>query len=137
MKRLFRQTAIALIAASAFALSGCNVISNLIGLDPAAATDTPTGINQYPSAVVLASSYSVAVNSPSPAMLTGEYSTDPNGDALSYAWSVSPFCMVMPNPDMNAQMAFFPPSAGTYTVTLTVTDGRGGSSTATASISAY
>jgi hypothetical protein len=65
------------------------------------------------------------------------HASDPDGDALSYAWTVA----AQPaggngsiDPTPSPTTAFSATRAGTYTVRLTVSDGRGGSTSATTNL---
>ncbi len=63
--------------------------------------------------------------------LDGTTSTDPDGSVASYAWDLGDGSTAT-----GATTAYTYPAAGTYTVTLTVTDDRGGSAVTTRTVTA-
>lgn len=65
----------------------------------------------------------------SPLRVDASTSSDADGDTLSYAWNFGDN-----NTTTGVTATNYYMTAGTYTVTLTVTDGRGGSDTATAEV---
>ncbi len=84
---------------------------------------TPTQENRQPTAVIT-SFTSGLVNQPF--AFDGGSSTDPDGDALTYAWQFGDGAVAAGVGVTRTYTA-----TGSFTVTLTVSDGRGGSSTAT------
>ena len=100
-----------------------------VGAYEADATPPP---NQDPVANIVANPTSVGAgdNNQTVVTLNGLGSSDPDGDALTYAWTVpsGTFVMGTTNTDSVIQVTF--PGSGDYTITLTVDDGRGGSNTA-------
>jgi len=75
--------------------------------------------NRPPRAVACMASSTAKVNAT--VSLDGRNSTDPNGDTLSYAWNFGDSTSATGSTAGHAYAA-----AGTYTITLTVRDGRGG-----------
>jgi hypothetical protein len=61
--------------------------------------------------------------------------TDPDGDALTYAWSVSDG--TIDDPTVNPMVWTTPYSDGIYEITVTVDDGNGGSDMKTQSVTVY
>jgi glucose/arabinose dehydrogenase/endonuclease YncB( thermonuclease family) len=88
------------------------------------------GSNQFPTAVPLASPS--AGLTPLSVQFTGSGSTDPNGDPLTYTWS---FGDGSPNSTQVSPQHTYATN-GTYTASLTVNDGRGGTDTKTVVITA-
>jgi len=86
--------------------------------NPVPAPIDPTG-NRPPTAVAGASPLPAARNSP--VTFTAAGSVDRNGDALSYAWKFGDGATASGVTATHAYAA-----AGTYTASLTVSDGRGG-----------
>jgi len=75
--------------------------------------------NRPPKAVAWTASSTAKVNTA--ISLDGRNSMDPNGDALTYAWNFGDGATATGSTAGHAYAA-----AGTYTITLTVRDGRGG-----------
>ena len=65
-----------------------------------------------------------------PVEVDGSQSDDPDGDLLTYTWNYN----TATGPLVGKQVTFTFDTVGTYEVTLTVEDGRGGSDTSTAEI---
>ena len=88
---------------------------------------TPPPVNHAPTAVVSAN----PTSGPAPlaVALNGAGSTDPDGDALTYAWSFGDGTQ-----GTGATVSHAYAARGTYTATLTVSDGRGGSHGASVTI---
>lgn len=86
----------------------------------------PAQTNASPSAVILSAD---RVAAGQPLLLNGGASSDPDGDPLAFLWSFEGGGTAAGE---SASHTFA--GAGTFTVSLTVTDGRGGSDTATRSI---
>lgn len=61
--------------------------------------------------------------------------TDPDGDALTYTWSVSDG--TIDDPTVNPMVWTTPSSDGIYEITLTVNDGNGGTDTEIISVTVY
>lgn len=78
--------------------------------------------NRAPNAAVWADQ--TAAKAGVPVSLDGRNSTDPDGDTLSYAWNFGDGTTAAGSTASHTY-----PAAGTYTVTLTVRDGRGGVAT--------
>ena len=91
-------------------------------------TVTQVGGNNSPVAKLTATP--VTGNSPLVVALSGTGSTDADGDALTYSWT---FGDGTTGTGISANHTY---AAGTYTVTLTVNDGKGGTGNATTSITA-
>lgn len=83
--------------------------------------------NQPPIAMATASS--TAGVTPFSTTLSGTGSVDPDGDTLSYSWNFGDG-----ESGLGASLSHAYLHPGTYTATLTVSDGRGGCATATVSI---
>lgn len=81
------------------------------------------GTNGQPTAAFTSSTNGLTVS------VNGSTSTDPDGDPLSYAWTFGDGATAT---GVTASRTYA--AAGTYTVGLTVTDGRGGSSSTTRSL---
>lgn len=82
----------------------------------------PVGLNAAPTAAAGPDQSVTQTTGPTSVTLNGAGSTDPDGDNLTYAWT-GPFVEATatgPNPIVS----FAGP--GTYTITLTVSDGNGG-----------
>ncbi len=80
-----------------------------------------TVLNQAPEALLDGPSLSIAGES---VTFTGTGSTDPDGDALTYAFEIiDPDGQIMGAVTDGADMTFAPEPLGTYQVALTVTDG--------------
>ena len=84
--------------------------------------------NQAPTAVISGAASGVAGVE---LQFDGRGSSDPDGDALTYAWAFG----VTGATSTSDAPAFIYPDAGTFTVTLTVTDTAGNSDAATRSMS--
>lgn len=104
---------------------------NLTGLPPVglgeAATNCGAGVNQLPVAVASASETEGAA--PLSVVLNGTSSYDTDGSVVTYAWTWAGGSATGPTPRV-----VFP--AGTYVVTLTAIDDRGGAGTSTVNVSA-
>ena len=100
-----------------------------VGAYEADATPPP---NQDPVADIVANPTSVGAgdNNQTVVTLNGLGSSDPDGDALTYAWTVQSGTFVMGTTDTDSVIQVTFPGSGAYTITLTVDDGRGGSNTA-------
>jgi hypothetical protein len=102
--------------------------------------DPPTGIeNQAPTAQVTASPDSVPQGDGNQTVVTidGSASSDPDGDTLSFSWVVpsGTFEAGTTGSDAVVQVTF--PGAAPYEVTLTVSDGNGGSDAASVTIDIF
>ncbi|MCU0257071.1 MAG: PKD domain-containing protein, partial [Vicinamibacterales bacterium] len=86
----------------------------------------PAQTNGAPTAVIVAADRVLAGR---PLLVNGGASSDPDGDPLTFAWSVEGG-----ESATGANAAFTFASAGTVTLSLTVRDGRGGTGAATKSI---
>lgn len=86
--------------------------------------------NGTPAARVTANPTAGAV--PLAVSFIGSESTDPDGDALSYSWNFGDGSAAATGPTVSHTYM----TSGTYTATLTVADGRGGSSNASVEITA-
>jgi serine protease len=80
-------------------------------------------VNGQPTAAFTSSTSGLTVS------VNGSSSTDPDGDPLTYAWTFGDGSTAT---GVTASRTY--PAAGTYTVGLTVSDGRGGSSTTSRSV---
>jgi len=100
------------------------------------AADVPPPANRAPVAQAGAPA---AADVGSPVALDGRASSDADGDALAYAWQLSTApagsAATIANAS-SAQATLAPDVAGSYTVTLTVTDGRGGSASSSVTVTA-
>jgi hypothetical protein len=81
------------------------------------------GTNSQPTAAFTSSTNGLTVS------VNGSSSTDPDGDPLTYAWTFGDGSTAT---GVTASRTYA--AAGTYTVGLTVSDGRGGSSSTTRSV---
>ncbi len=88
--------------------------------------------NRVPNAVIMANPTVVAAgdNHATVVTLDGTGSSDPDGDMLSFSWTVpmGQFVNGTSATDPSAQVTF--PGTAPYTVTLVVNDGKGGTDTA-------
>lgn len=91
---------------------------------PSAPTPPPAGSNQPPVASFTAAAATIAAGSP--LAFDGSASADPDGDPLAHHWSFGDSTH-----GSSAKLAHVYTAAGNYTVTLTVSDGRGGTATTT------
>jgi PKD repeat protein len=86
-------------------------------------TPTPTPSNQPPSNSSPVASFTMSTNSgdaPLTVVLNASYSNDPDGNIVTYAWQTSDGQSVV---GKEVGVTFV--NAGTYTITLTVTDNNG------------
>lgn len=90
---------------------------------------TPT-VNQTPQAKIVASATTVPVGGT--VSFDGSGSSDPDGDVLSYAWDLDGDGAL--DDSSAAKPTWTYGAAGTYVVTLRVSDGRGGVATANVTI---
>jgi hypothetical protein len=105
---------------------------------PAPVSNTnPTAAVAFGAAVKMGADQQLHATVGSRVDLNGIGSTDPNGDALSFAWTL----VSKPNGSAavasatgTATASFTPDVIGSYTVRLTVSDGKGGSSSQDVSI---
>ncbi|MBI4872220.1 MAG: PKD domain-containing protein, partial [Candidatus Riflebacteria bacterium] len=102
----------------------------LSSLDPGSST---TSTNHSPTGIT-ATAAATRVRPATPVQLTGA-ATDPDGDPLSYAWSLGsqPGTGTLTGAS-TATPTFRATRSGTYTVHLTVSDGRGGTGQTSVSI---
>jgi glucose/arabinose dehydrogenase/PKD repeat protein len=89
----------------------------------------PTGTNRPPIAGIAAAPNNGTA--PLTVALSGLSSSDPDGDALSYTWNFGDGTATK----SGASLSHIFQSPGTFTVILTVSDGKGGTGAATVSIS--
>ncbi|MEE9207639.1 MAG: PKD domain-containing protein [Gemmatimonadota bacterium] len=96
----------------------------------------PVPGNNAPTAVISANPASVPAGDGNMTVVTldGTGSTDPDGDSLSYAWTVANGTFVNGTTASSATAEVTFPGTGAYAVTLTVNDGNGGSNTASTTI---
>jgi PKD repeat protein len=94
-------------------------------------TAAPPPVNRAPTAVVTSSVTSGVA--PLTVAFDGRGSTDPDGHALTYAWDLDGDGQL---DDSTAAQPSHTYAAGSYTVTLQVSDGHGGSDTETVAITA-
>jgi N-acetylneuraminic acid mutarotase len=117
--------------------NGGRVSTNLVeSFAPTTPTNSPAtaqqacATNQPPQAVI-APSANASESEGSSISFDGTSSSDPDGDVLSYAWDFDGDGVIDAT---TAQPTFSFPDNGTYTVTLTVSDGHGASSTTQTSV---
>jgi hypothetical protein len=137
-----------LVIAAALLIGGCpstvQPSTYLPPPSPPAAVQSPTGqpglepstaeeplVNRLPVIDKLSSEYSQVKRSTTTPVKCS--ASDPDGDALSYVWSASGGA-ISGEGEMVSWKA--PEKSGTYTITVAVTDGRGGQVTATIDIKA-
>ncbi len=99
----------------------------------ACSDDAPTGLdNRAPIAQVSASPLDVPAGDGNQTVVTidGSNSSDPDGDSLTYSWIVPSGSFVGGTSASDAVIQVTFPGAAPYLVTLTVSDGNGGSDTA-------
>ena len=105
------------------------VNDGLVNSEPVTVAVTASGLNLPPVANAGAEQV-VAVAAP--VTLSGSASTDPNGDTLTYQWSLTTrpnlSTAALTNPN-TVGPTFTPDLAGFYVATLTVNDGKGGTHT--------
>lgn len=105
------------------------VNDGLVNSDPVTVAVTASALNLPPVANAGAEQV-VAVGAP--VTLSGSASTDPNGDTLTYQWSLTTrpnlSTAALTNPN-TVGPTFTPDLAGFYVATLTVNDGKGGTHT--------
>jgi hypothetical protein len=105
------------------------VNDGLVNSDPVTLAVTASGLNLPPVANAGAEQV-VAVGAP--VTLSGSASTDPNGDTLTYQWSLTTrpnsSTAALTNPN-TVGPTFTPDLAGFYVATLTVNDSKGGTHT--------
>ncbi len=94
--------------------------------DPPPTNNDPT--NRLPDAVIQSTHDAVPPgdNNQTVVTLDGTGSSDPDGDPLTYQWSVSGGNYVGGTDPSNAVVQVTFPGTAPYPVTLTVSDGRGG-----------
>ncbi len=102
----------------------CSIGGSYAGAYPCGATSPA---NRNPSAAISANPTSGTA--PLTVSFSGSGSSDPDGDALTYSWN---FGDGQTGNGLSTSHAYT--VAGTYTAVLTVTDGRGGSATASSTI---
>ena len=116
--------------------SGTYIVSLTVSDGTLNSTDTVsiTTVNSAPSANAGAGQ---SVNVGSTVTLDGSGSSDPDGDAITYSWSISSIptnsTATLTNPT-SANPTFVADKAGTYMVSLTVSDNGGLTNTATVTI---
>lgn len=99
------------------------------GASPTPTTPTPQA-NRAPTINSLAATPSFGV-ADLQVFSFSAIATDPDGDALTYSWSIGGGTFTGASQQLTAQSP-----GGTYTAQLTVTDGRGGSVTGTTGVTA-
>jgi len=87
-------------------------------------TPPPAGSNQPPVASFSSAAATIAAGTP--LAFDGSASSDPDGDTLAHHWNFGDSTH-----GSSAKLAHIYTAAGSYTVTLTVSDGRGGTATTT------
>ncbi len=104
--------------------------------ESSAGTPPPNGENNPPTASIVASPTSVPRNDNNRTVVTidGSGSSDPDGDALSFAWTVQSGTFVEGTTPNDAVIKVTFPGAAPYAVNLVVDDGRGGTDTASTTI---
>ncbi len=99
----------------------------------ACSDDEPTGLdNEEPIAQISASPLDVPAGDGNQTVVTidGSNSSDPDGDLLTYSWTVQNGTFVGGTTDSDAVIQVTFPGTAPYLVTLTVSDGNGGSDVA-------
>lgn len=96
----------------------------------------PVPGNNAPTAVISANPTSVPAGDGNMTVVTldGTGSSDPDGDSLTYAWTVANGTFVNGTTASSATAEVTFPGTGAYAVTLTVNDGNGGTNTANTTI---
>ncbi len=133
IRRHLHTSIVAAIFGLALALAGCDDDdNNPVGPNPGG---DDTG-NNPPTAMVSASPTTVprADNNQTVVTITAEDSTDPDGDALSFSWTVPSGTFVNGTNNGNETVQVTFPGAAPYTVTVVVSDGNGGSDNAQVTI---
>ena len=115
-------------------LAGCGG-----GASDSKTNDCTMGVNSCNAIPVANAGAPQSVLIGSTVTLDGTASTDANNDALSYSWSIlsrPASSTVGLTANTAAKATFIPESAGVYTITLTVNDGKTSSALATTTITA-
>jgi outer membrane protein OmpA-like peptidoglycan-associated protein len=96
---------------------------------PAAAPPPPAPANRPPTVTAMCDPCTVEIGRTSTVTANAN---DPDGDPLTYAWKAAQGTLA--NPTARQSLWTAPQQEGTYPVTVTVSDGRGGTATATVNI---
>jgi outer membrane protein OmpA-like peptidoglycan-associated protein len=96
---------------------------------PAAPAPPPAPANRPPTVTAQCDPCTVQIGQTSTVTATG---MDPDGDKLTYTWKAAQGTLATPNEQKTVWTA--PQTEGTYPITVTVSDGRGGTATATVNI---
>ncbi len=135
-----RQTRLRRIGSTPF-WTRCTLAGLLIAL--ASCSDTPASLTDPPAgdgnrAPVASAGADLAVSANLPVQLDGSQSSDPDGDPITYSWTLTPpagSAAALDEPTSETP-SFTPDVAGQYTVALVVNDGKDDSAADGATITA-